>query len=79
MQNRKGEALKEACIKEAKKGPEGIKKALKANSLRNPISKITRVEWTTGMVQVVECLLCKCETLSSNPKLTGKKKKGEQS
>jgi hypothetical protein len=29
-------------------------------------SKI-RAKWTAGMAQVVECLLCKLEALSSNP------------
>jgi hypothetical protein len=28
--------------------------------------KITRAKWTRGVVQVVECLLCKWEALSSN-------------
>jgi hypothetical protein len=30
-----------------------------ANSLKDPISKITRAKWTEGVVQEVECLLCK--------------------
>jgi hypothetical protein len=37
--------------------------------------KITRAKWSRGMAQVVECLLCKCEALSSNLKPTKKKKK----
>jgi hypothetical protein len=38
-------------------------------------SKITRTKkWTGSMAQVVECLLCKWEALSSNPCLTKKKK-----
>jgi hypothetical protein len=40
-----------------------------------PISKITRAKWTGSVAQVIECLLCKCEALSSNPSLTKKKKK----
>jgi hypothetical protein len=44
-----------------------------ANSLQDPISKITRAKWARGMVQVVESLLCKYEALSSNPSLTKKK------
>jgi hypothetical protein len=39
----------------------------RANSSRDPISKITRIKWIVGMSQVVGHLLCKCETLSSNP------------
>jgi hypothetical protein len=38
--------------------------------LETPISKITRAKWTVGVVQVVECLLCKGEALSSNPSFT---------
>jgi hypothetical protein len=34
------------------------------------ISKIARAKWTGGMAQAVECLLCKCEALSSNPTKT---------
>jgi hypothetical protein len=37
------------------------------NSSRDPISKISRAEWTGGVVQKVEHLLCKCRALSSNP------------
>jgi hypothetical protein len=40
-----------------------------------PISKITREKWTGGVIQVVKCLLCKCEVLSSNPSPTKMKKK----
>jgi hypothetical protein len=36
------------------------------NSFQDPISKITRLKWTGGVVQAVECLLCKPEALSSN-------------
>jgi hypothetical protein len=42
------------------------------NSFRDPIFKITRAKWTGGVVQVVECLLCKCEILSSNSSPTKK-------
>jgi hypothetical protein len=28
------------------------------NSSQDPIFKITRVKWTAGMAQAVECLLC---------------------
>jgi hypothetical protein len=30
-----------------------------ANSLQDPISKVTRAKWTEGVAQVVESLLCK--------------------
>jgi hypothetical protein len=36
----------------------------------DPISKIIRVKWTRGVTQAVECLICKCEALFSNPSLT---------
>jgi hypothetical protein len=32
-----------------------------ANSLWDPISKITRAKWTEGVAQVLECPLCKHE------------------
>jgi hypothetical protein len=35
--------------------------------MQEPISKITRAKWTSGMAQAVEYLLCKCEALNSNP------------
>jgi hypothetical protein len=38
------------------------------NSVRDPISKITRAKWTGGVAQVVEYLLCKCKTPCSNQK-----------
>jgi hypothetical protein len=38
------------------------------------ISKITRAKWTLGTAHVVEPLLCKCETLNSNPPVAQKKK-----
>jgi hypothetical protein len=38
-----------------------------ANSSQDPISKITRAKWAGSMAQEVECLLCKHETLGSNP------------
>jgi hypothetical protein len=50
-----------------------LKSAL-ANSLQDLISKITRTKWTGDVAQVVVCLLCNCEVLSSNPSLTKKKK-----
>jgi hypothetical protein len=40
----------------------------------DPISRITRVKWTEGVAQAVECLLCTCEALNSNPSSTKKKK-----
>jgi hypothetical protein len=42
---------------------------------KTPMSKITRAKWTAGVAQGVECLLCKCKALSSNPSVTKKKKK----
>jgi hypothetical protein len=47
-----------------------------ANSLQDPISKITRAKWTGGVAQAVEGLLCKHEVLSSNHSSIKKKKKG---
>jgi hypothetical protein len=41
------------------------------------MSKITRAKWTGGMVQVAECLLCKCEEQNSKPSPTKKKKEYE--
>jgi hypothetical protein len=38
-----------------------------ANSLRDPISKITRAKRTGGVAQVIECLPCKHKALNSNP------------
>jgi hypothetical protein len=32
-----------------------------------PFPKITRVKWTGGVAQAIECLLCKGKALSSNP------------
>jgi hypothetical protein len=43
-----------------------------ANSLRDPISKITKQNGVGDVTHVVEYLLCKCEDLSSNPKFTKK-------
>jgi hypothetical protein len=37
-----------------------------ANSLKDPISKITRAKWTEGVVQEVQHLFYKLEALSSN-------------
>jgi hypothetical protein len=31
------------------------------------ISKITRIKWIGGIAKAVECLLCKCKALISNP------------
>jgi hypothetical protein len=42
---------------------------------KTPISKITRAKWAGGVAQVVECLLCKCKAMSSNPSPTKKKKR----
>jgi hypothetical protein len=49
---------------------------MQANSLQDPISKITRAKWTAGVAQAVEHLLCKCKALSSNhiPPKEGRKK-----
>jgi hypothetical protein len=43
-----------------------------ANSLRDPISKITRAKRMGVVAQTVECLLCKHEALSSNSNPTKK-------
>jgi hypothetical protein len=45
--------------------------------LETPISKTTRTKWTGGVAQAADCLLCKCETLSSNPSPTKKKQNKE--
>jgi hypothetical protein len=45
-----------------------------ANSLWDPISNITRVKWTEGVAQEIECLLCKDKTLNSNVSPTKKRK-----
>jgi hypothetical protein len=52
-----------------------------ANSLRDPISKITRAKWTGSVEQTVERLLCQSKALSSNsnPKKKLKKKKKRMS
>jgi hypothetical protein len=42
---------------------------------KTPISKITRAKWTRGVAQALEYLICKHETLSSNPNPTKRKKK----
>jgi hypothetical protein len=34
---------------------------------QDPISKLIRAKKARSMAQMAECLLCKCETLSSNP------------
>jgi hypothetical protein len=48
----------------------------KANSLHNPISKITRAKWTGIVSQAAEWLLYKHKALSSNlsPSKTNKQK-----
>jgi hypothetical protein len=43
--------------------------------LRYLISNITRVKWTGGVTEAVECLLCKHEVLSSKPQSYKKKSK----
>jgi hypothetical protein len=40
-----------------------------------PISKMIRAKWTESSDEVVECLLCKCKALSSNPSPTKERKK----
>jgi hypothetical protein len=45
-----------------------------ANSLWDPISKITRAKWTGGVAWAVEYLFCKLKALSSNTSPTKKKK-----
>jgi hypothetical protein len=42
-------------------------------TVHETISKIPRTKWTGSVAQVMECLLCKCKALSSNPSPTGKK------
>jgi hypothetical protein len=44
-----------------------------ANSLLDPISKISRAKWPGRVAHTVEHLLCKHESLSSNPGPTKKK------
>jgi hypothetical protein len=46
-----------------------------ANSSQDPIFKITRAEWTEGVAQVVEHLLCKPEALRANLTQSHQKKK----
>jgi hypothetical protein len=48
-----------------------------AMNSQDTISKITREKWTGSVAQGVECLLCKCEALSSNASPTKKKKEDE--
>jgi hypothetical protein len=54
-----------------------VKRPSQANSLQDPISKITKTKWTGGVAQSVECLLCKCRALTSNSSPTRKKKKNK--
>jgi hypothetical protein len=42
-------------------------KASLGKYFERPYIKITRVKWTGGVTQMVECLLCKGEALSSDP------------
>jgi hypothetical protein len=42
-----------------------------------PISKITRANWIGGLVQIVECLLCKCEA-EFKPQSHQKKREEEE-
>jgi hypothetical protein len=44
------------------------------NSSRDSISKISRAKWTGGVAQMVECLLCQWETLSTNSSPAKKKR-----
>jgi hypothetical protein len=46
--------------------------------LETPISKITRAKWTGSVAQVVEWLLCKCKSLSSNPSPTRKRERQKE-
>jgi hypothetical protein len=43
-----------------------------------PISKLTRIKWTGGMAQALQCLLWKHKILSSNSILSKKRKKWER-
>jgi hypothetical protein len=36
------------------------------NSSQDPTSKVITAKWTRDVAQEVECLLCRCEALSSN-------------
>jgi hypothetical protein len=49
-------------------------KAIWANSLHDPISTVAIAKWAGGVAQVTECLLCKHQTVSSNPRPTHKKR-----
>jgi hypothetical protein len=42
----------------------------RANSSKVSISKIIRAKWVGGVAQALECLLCNCKVLSSNPSPT---------
>jgi hypothetical protein len=53
-------------------GGQGSRPA-QVNNFQDPIFKITRAKWTEGVIQTVECLLCKSEALSSNPRPATKK------
>jgi hypothetical protein len=49
-----------------------------ANSLQDPISKITKAKWTGGVAQAVESLIYKCQALTSIPSPTKNKHKKPQ-
>jgi hypothetical protein len=53
-----------------------IRRPAQVNSLRGPVSKITRAKWTEYVAQAVEHLLCKFKALSSNTSPTKKQKAG---
>jgi hypothetical protein len=54
----------------------GLKPSL-ANSSWDPTSKITRAKWSGNVAQVVECLWCRHEILSSNPNPTKRDRERE--
>jgi hypothetical protein len=56
-----------------------VQRPAQANSSGDSISKMTRAEWTGGVAQVVEYLLCTYKALSSNSSPTKKKKKNVHS
>jgi hypothetical protein len=43
-------------------------KPAQGNSKEDPISEIASARWTSGVAQVIQHLLCKCEALSSRKK-----------
>jgi hypothetical protein len=50
-------------------------RAAQENSSQEPHLQNNQAKWTGGVVQEVEHLLCKHEALSSNSRVTKKKKK----